>query len=53
MRWHKSLKNRVMKAGPVVEKLQLKDVDFGVAFDQECHAYAYGKGELKPLFFLD
>jgi hypothetical protein len=34
-----------MKSGPVAEKLQLKDVDFGVAFDKECHQYTFGKGK--------
>jgi hypothetical protein len=34
-----------MKSGPVTEKLQLKDVDFGVIFDKECHEISYGKGD--------
>lgn len=44
-RSYKSLKNRVMTSGPVAEKLQMKDVDFGAVFVKECHLFSYGKGE--------
>jgi hypothetical protein len=48
-----------MRSGPLVEKLPLKEVDFGVAFDHECHQYAYGKGNSTvtynnfPVFYIN
>jgi hypothetical protein len=34
-----------MTSGPLTEKLPLRDVDFGVAFEKECAAFSYGKGK--------
>jgi hypothetical protein len=41
-----------MTTGPVTEKLPLKDVDFGVAFEKECMAFSYGKGTIVANVFL-
>jgi len=44
-RWYVSLKNRVMRAGPIREKLPMREVDFGIAFERECCEICSGKGE--------
>jgi hypothetical protein len=41
-----------MTLEPVTEKLPLKDVDFGVIFDKECHEISYGKGKKNIHLFL-
>jgi hypothetical protein len=41
-----------MTSGPVTEKLPLKDVDFGVIFEKECHEISYGKGKKNIHLFL-
>jgi len=46
-RYHKSLQKRVMSSGPFSEKLPLRDVDFGVDFEQKILSFSQGKGEYR------
>ena len=53
MRYFKSLRRRVFKSGPNGDALQLKDVDFGTVFLNECSKYEYGKGEFERNKVID
>jgi len=45
-RCHKSLLRRVKTSGPVPEFLPLKDVDFGVDFEQKLLAFTRSRGKI-------
>ena len=47
IRYFKSMKRRIFKSGPRGDAGQLKDVDFGTAFLNECSKYEYGKEEFE------
>lgn len=48
-RFHKSLQRRVRSSGPSGEKLPMKEVDFGIDFQQKILAFTRGPGDATEL----